>query len=140
MSGYDGVLFRVRFHDTDHSGRVYFANYVKWMDDEVVEFFRSKGIVFPDLQRTQVGSESIEGTFVIGEFTCRINAPSKFDDIVKVRSSIAEVKPKVLKFESEVLGANTGLRLARGSITYIWVRGERSAPIPEQILERIRVD
>jgi len=138
MCTYDGTVFRVRFHDTDHSGRVYFANYVNWMDDDITEFFRSKGVTFPDTQRTQVNSEIVEGTFVIGEFSCRIHAPSKFDDVVKVRSRVAEVRTKVLRFESEVLDANTGLKLASGSITYVWVKGGSSAPIPEEILKRLR--
>jgi len=134
MCAYDGTLFRIRFHDTDHSGRVYFANYLKWMDDDITEFFRSKGITFPDTQITLVNSESVEGTFVIGEFGCRIHAPSRFDDVIRVRSKVAELRTKVLRFESEVLDANTERKLASGSITYIWVKGESSAPIPEQIL------
>jgi len=135
MCAYDGTLFRIRFHDTDHSGRVYFANYINWIDDDITEFLRTKGITFPDIQKTLVNSEIVEGTFVIGEFSCRIHAPSKFDDVVKVRSRVAEVRRKVLRFESEVLDANTGQKLASGSITYIWVKGESSAPIPEQILK-----
>jgi acyl-CoA thioester hydrolase len=135
MCAYDGTLFRIRFHDTDHSGRVYFANYINWIDDDITEFLRAKGITFPDIQKTLVNSEIVEGTFVIGEFSCRIHAPSKFDDVVKVRSRVAEVRRKVLRFESEVLDANTGQKLASGSITYIWVKGESSAPIPEQILK-----
>jgi len=137
MCAYDGTLFRIRFHDTDHSGRVYFANYIKWMDDDITEFFRSKGITFPDTQITLVNSESVEGTFVIGEFGCRIHAPSRFDDVIKVRSKVAELRTKVVRFESEVLDANTERKLASGSITCIWVKGESSAPIPEQILRRL---
>jgi len=138
MCAYDGTIFRVRFHDTDHSGRVFFANYVKWMDDDITEFFRSKGITFPDIQKTLVHSEIVEGTFVVGEFSCRIQAPSKYDDVVKVRSRVAEVRTKVLRFESEVLDANTEQKLANGSITYVWVKGESSAPIPAQILKSLQ--
>ena len=134
----DGTLFRVRFHDTDHSGRVYFANYIKWMDDDITEFFRSKGITFADTQKTLVNSEGVEGTFVIGEFSCRIHMPSKFDDLIKVRSKVAEVRTKVLRFESEVFDATTGQKLASGSITYIWVKGRSSAPIPQLILEHLQ--
>ncbi|MEM4725499.1 MAG: acyl-CoA thioesterase, partial [Nitrososphaerales archaeon] len=128
MRSYEGTTIRVRFHDTDHSGRVYFSNYVNWMDDDITEFFRSKGIVFADIQKTIVDSESVEGTFVIGEFSCRIHAPSKFDDILKIKSKVAELRAKVIRFESEVLDANTDARLATGSITYIWVIGKSSAP------------
>ncbi|MEM3387612.1 MAG: thioesterase family protein [Nitrososphaerales archaeon] len=138
MRSYEGTTIRVRFHDTDHSGRVYFSNYVNWMDDDITEFFRSKGIVFADIQKTIVDSESVEGTFVIGEFSCRIHAPSKFDDILKIKSKVAELRAKVIRFESEVLDANTDARLATGSITYIWVIGKSSAPIPEQIVKRLQ--
>lgn len=138
MLNYEGTTIRVRFHDTDHSGRVYFSRYVEWMDDDVIEFFRSKGIVFQDVQKTLVDSESVEGTFVIGEFNCRIQASSKFDDVIRIRSKVAELRAKVVRFESEVLAADTGARLATGSITYIWVKGESSAPIPEQIIKRLQ--
>ncbi len=138
MSGYEGIIIRIRFHDTDHSGRVYFSKYADWMDDGIIEFFRSKGIVFADIQKTLVDSESVEGTFVIGEFSCRIHAPSKFDDIIKIKSKVAELRTKVVRFESEVVDANTEVRLATGSVTYIWVRGGASAPIPEQIVKRLQ--
>jgi acyl-CoA thioester hydrolase len=138
MCAYDGTIFRIRFYDTDHSGRVYFANYLKWMDDDIIEFFRSRGITFLNSQKTLVDSEIVEGAFVIGEFGCRIHAPSKFDDVIKVRSRVVEVRTKVLKFESEVFDVNTGQKLASGSITFIWVKGVSSAPIPEQILRRLQ--
>ncbi|MFN3621652.1 MAG: acyl-CoA thioesterase [Nitrososphaerales archaeon] len=138
MHSYEGTTIRVRFHDTDHSGRVYFSKYMDWIDDDIIEFFRSKGIVFADMQKTVVDSESVEGTFVIGEFSCRIHAPSKFDDIVKIKSKVAELRTKVVRFEAEVLDANTEGRLATGSITYIWVRSGSSAPIPEQIVKRLQ--
>lgn len=51
---------------------------------------------------------------------------------------MAEVRTKVLRFESEALNANTGQKLASGSIIYIWVKGESSAPIPEQILKSLQ--
>lgn len=138
MRNYEGTTIRVRFHDTDHSGRIYFSKYVDWMDDDVVEFFRSKGVIFPESQKTVVGSESVEGTFVIGEYSCRIHAPSKFDDLIKIKSKVAELRSKVVRFESEAVDANTDTKLATGSITYIWVRGGSSAPIPEQILKRLQ--
>jgi YbgC/YbaW family acyl-CoA thioester hydrolase len=96
MCAYDGTQFRIRFHDTDHSGRVYFANYINWIDDDITEFLRAKGITFPDIQKTLVNSEIVEGTFVICEFSRRIHAPSKFDDVRKVRSRVVEVRRKVL--------------------------------------------
>ena len=37
---------RVRYRDTDSTGRIFFSRYLEFFDDATIEFFRSVGLVF----------------------------------------------------------------------------------------------
>ena len=137
VMSYNGLEIRVGFQDTDHSGRVYFLNYAKWMDIEIVEFFRYLGFNFRSNKETKLKSKIFQGTFVIGECCFRINVPSKFDDIVIAVSKVVEIKPKTVKIETEVIDKRRRIVLAVGTFTFIWVKGEKSARIPVEVINSL---
>jgi acyl-CoA thioester hydrolase len=77
---------RVYYEDTDLSGIVYHANYLKWFERARSDFLRLLGI---DQRAVQ---EAGEGTFAVAEVTIRYFAPAKFDDAVIVESRATELR------------------------------------------------
>ncbi|MEM2973572.1 MAG: thioesterase [Candidatus Caldarchaeum sp.] len=127
--------FRVGFQDTDSTTRVYFPTYVKWFDMAFIEFLRKNGVVFDASGKIVSQNQVLEETLVIGEYGCRILKPSKYDDLVEVRVSIAEVRDKVVRAEFILTGLDAGEELSRGWITYVCVNtgSGRSSSIPNQL-------
>jgi acyl-CoA thioester hydrolase len=77
---------RVYYEDTDLSGIVYHANYLKWFERARSDFLRLLGI---DQRAVQ---EAGEGTFAVAEVTIRYFAPAKLDDAVIVESRATELR------------------------------------------------
>jgi acyl-CoA thioester hydrolase len=86
----DGPLhrFAVRayFEDTDVSGVVYHANYLRWFERARSDFLRLLGI---DQRAAQ---EAGEGAYAVSELTIRYVAPARLDDTVLIESAAEEVR------------------------------------------------
>jgi acyl-CoA thioester hydrolase len=81
---FDGPVhrFAVRayFEDTDLSGVVYHANYLRWFERARSDMLRLLGI---DQRAAQ---EAGEGAYAVSELTIRYLAPAKLDDVVRIES------------------------------------------------------
>jgi acyl-CoA thioester hydrolase len=77
---------RVYYEDTDLSGIVYHANYLRWFERARSDLLRLLGI---DQRAAQ---EAGEGTYAVAELTIRYAAPARLDDAVIVESRPLEVR------------------------------------------------
>ena len=76
---------RAFYEDTDLSGAVYHANYLKWFERARSDLVRLLGI---DQRAAQ---ESGAGTFAVAELAIRYLVPARLDDVVTVTTRAAEV-------------------------------------------------
>jgi len=76
---------RAFYEDTDLSGAVYHANYLKWFERARSDLVRLLGI---DQRAAQ---ESGAGTFAVAELAIRYLQPARLDDVVTVVTRAAEV-------------------------------------------------
>src|SRR6266849_4966437 len=66
--------FRVRYAETDQMGVVYYANYLIWMELGRVEYCRSIGLRYKDM-------EVNDGIFLtVAEANCRYLSPARYDE------------------------------------------------------------
>lgn len=117
-------VFRVGFQDTDATGRVYFPSYVRWFDMAFIEYLRANGVVFDKLGRVVVDGKATNETFVIGEYKCRIERPSGYDDLVTVTIEFTEIRNKSIKVTFKLVDMKNEI-LATGYITYVYVDIEK---------------
>lgn len=96
-------------------GVVYHTNYIVWMEVGRVEYFRSLGMRYRDLERT-------EGILLaVAEANCRYKAPARYDDEVIVKTSVGEATSRMVRFEYELVGAEDGRLLAAGYTKHVFV-------------------
>jgi acyl-CoA thioester hydrolase len=77
---------RVYFEDTDLSGIVYYANYLKYMERARSDMLRAAGI-------DQRGVfERGEGYYAVAECTIRYRKPARWEDELVVLSGVREVR------------------------------------------------
>ncbi|MBC7158841.1 MAG: YbgC/FadM family acyl-CoA thioesterase [Porphyrobacter sp.] len=83
----DGALhlypLRVHYDDTDLSGIVYHANYLKWFERARSDMLRLVGIE----QRGAV--DAGEGAYAVAELSIRYRAPARLDDALTIATRIA---------------------------------------------------
>jgi acyl-CoA thioester hydrolase len=108
-------------------GVVYHANYLVWMEVGRVEFCRSAGARYRDM-------ESEAGILLaVVEVGCRYFSPARYDEEVIVRTDLEEANPRVVRFAYELLSAEDGRRLATGFTKHVFCgRDLRAAKLPEK--------
>ena len=88
---------RVTYADTDKLGIIYYANYFKYFEQGRTELLRSLGVRYRDLEiQRKIYLPAVEAK-------CRYLAPSRYDDLLTVRTWIAELGRASISFECDVV-------------------------------------
>lgn len=127
---------RVRYAETDQMGIVYHANYLVWCEIGRVEWLRSRGISYADLERSGVGLAVVEANL-------RFRAPARYDDRIRVATRLAEVRSRSLLFLYRVdrLGGEAETPLVDASTALMAVTPEgRRRSVPADLLAAFRAD
>ena len=105
---------RVRYAETDQMGVVYYANYIVWMEVGRVDYCKSVGFNYRDMERD-------DGVLLaVVEAHCRYRHPARFDDEVIIRTRIEEASPRMVRFAYEMLRADDCRVLATGGTRHIF--------------------
>lgn len=78
---------RVYYEDTDLSGVVYHANYLRYMERARSDMLREAGI------DQRAAHEAGEGAYAVADLHIRYLAPARLDDALVVVSRLVEVTP-----------------------------------------------
>jgi acyl-CoA thioester hydrolase len=88
---------RVYFEDTDLSGVVYHANYLRYMERARSDMLRLAGI------DQRAGIEAGEGAYAVASLHIRYAAPAKLDDALLVVSRLTQVKAASVHIHQRVM-------------------------------------
>ncbi len=117
---------RVRYAETDQMGVVYHANYLVWMEVGRVEYCRSRGFRYRDLETAGV-------LLAVVEANCRYLAPALYDDEIVIRTTIEEATPRLVRFGYQMFSSENGRLLAEGFTKHVFCgRDRRAAKLPKQ--------
>lgn len=86
LDGAHYYALRVFYEDTDLSGVVYHANYLRWFERARSDLLRLLGID----QRLAV--EAGEGAYAVAELSIRYVSPARLDDNVIIRTRVEHMK------------------------------------------------
>ncbi|HLG24688.1 MAG TPA: thioesterase family protein [Candidatus Nanoarchaeia archaeon] len=124
---------RVIYADTDAGGVVYYANYLKWFESGRRELFRNLEIDYNSLQS--------KGILVpVVEVHCNYLAPARYDDLLLLETSIAEIKEKSIKFEYKLFKKDGVKLLVTGHTVNVFVDSKemKSTKIPESVKNKLK--
>jgi acyl-CoA thioester hydrolase len=118
---------RVRYAETDQMGFAYYGAYAAWLEVGRVEFLRQRGLSYRDVE---AGGQLL----AVRELHIEYLAPARYDDLIAVRTRVAETGKSRITFESEVLcEART---LARGRVVLACLdRSGKPRRIGEELLK-----
>src|ERR1700751_860600 len=87
---------RVRYAETDQMGVVYYANYLVWMELGRVEYCRTVGIRYKDM-------ENDDGVrLAVVEAHCRYLHPARYDEEISVRTWITRANRRMIDFQYQM--------------------------------------
>ena len=133
MTSTNSTELRVRYAETDRMGIVYYANYLVWCEVGRVEFMRALGGSYADLEARGYG-------LAVAEATVRYLAPARFDDPVRIETSLVGVRSRAVTFDYVISHAETGTRFATAHTALVSIDSSgRPTALPadfRELLER----
>jgi acyl-CoA thioester hydrolase len=104
---------RAYFEDTDLSGVVYHANYLRWFERARSDFLRLLGID----QRS--AHEAGEGAYAVSELNIRYAAPARLDDTVIIESVIEDLRAASCRIHQRAMRDGVLLAEARLRVGFV---------------------
>jgi len=106
---------RVRYKETDQMGIAHHSNYVVWFEIGRTDLCRATGFAYADI-------EARGYLLVVTEIGCRYRVPFRYDEEVVIRTSVANLASRAMKFAYELYAG--GERRATGFSSHLWLNGE----------------
>jgi acyl-CoA thioester hydrolase len=127
MIEFHDVTLRVRYAETDQMGVVYHSNFFIWFEVGRVELIRALGMEYKRME-----SED-DCHIVVADAHCRYHHPARYDEVLRVRTRIAESKNRVVRFSYEVFRDSDRQLLATGETVHV-ICGRNGRPklLPEK--------
>jgi acyl-CoA thioester hydrolase len=121
------IEFRVRYAETDQMGVVYHANYLIWCEVGRTDFIRTRGMSYADMERAGVG-------LAVSELSARFHAAARYDDMVRVRTTLVDVRSRGITFDYVITKAESGDRLVTARTALVSIDGSgRPTALPAVI-------
>lgn len=102
----------MRYAETDQMGVVYHSNYLIWCEIGRTDYIRALGRPYTALEREGVA-------LAVSEATMRCHAPARYDDVVRIDTTLVDVKSRTVTFRYEIGHAVTGARLVTAATTLV---------------------
>ncbi len=132
-NGESTIEFRVRYAETDQMGVVYHANYLIWCEIGRTDLIRQLGTSYADLERGGVSLAVIDASV-------RYHSAARYDDLIRVRTTVTDVRSRTVTFDYRIEDATTGLRLASATTTLASLNREgKLVELPAQIRRVLEV-
>jgi acyl-CoA thioester hydrolase len=130
-------VVRVYYEDTDFTGIVYHANYLRYMERGRTNYLRLIGadhrLLFEQTEKEAPGF-----AFVVRAMNIDFLKPARMDDILQVVSDPVEVKGASVTIRQKVMRGEELLVEAQVKVAFI--SGGRAKPIPKPLRIAMRAD
>lgn len=130
--------YRVIYGDTDSGGVVYNANYLRFVEIGRTEMMRSWAIPYSEMERRGI-------VLPVTESYLRYKAPARYDDLVTIATSLAEIKYVSCRFHYRITCMHSDksgggeLLLVKGFTSHACIdRQGKLMPFPEEIREAMQ--
>jgi acyl-CoA thioester hydrolase len=122
---------KIYYADTDCGGVVYYANYLKYMEQGRTELMRDLGIDLALLHERGI-------LFAVTDIHLKYRAPARYNDTVTVESRLVDTSSILLTFEN-TLTNQAGTLLVKGETRLACISREgKAVRIPEDVAAKLK--
>ena len=121
---------KIYYHDTDCGGVVYYANYLKYLEEARTEFFSERGISLQKLAQTGI-------LFVVARQEIDYKYPAFYADRLEISARITEVSAVRIIFEHEIKNEQGKLITKAKTVLVCVDKNLKPQSIPEEIRKAI---
>ena len=112
MDDWHETAIRVRYAETDKMGIVHHANYLVWFEAGRSELCRARGFSYKDMEADGL-------LMLVAESYLRYKAPAFYEDDLLIRTKIAEIRSRSIRFVYEVYRPADDTLLAEGETIHL---------------------
>jgi acyl-CoA thioester hydrolase len=120
---------RVYYEDTDFSGRVYHASYLRFMERGRTEWLRALGFEHGALS----GEQGL--VFAVRGLEIEYLAPALMDDLLRVETRLTGIRGAVIEFAQLILRRSE--RIAEAKVRVVALKNGRAARVPRELRARL---
>jgi acyl-CoA thioester hydrolase len=121
----DALLVRVYYEDTDFSGRVYHASYLRFLERGRTEWLRGRGFAHRELL------EASGVAFAVRSLQIEYLAAALMDDLLRVETGVAAAGGASIEFRQRILRGDR--ELVTAAVKVAAIRDGRPARIPASL-------
>ncbi len=120
---------KIYYHDTDCGGVVYYANYLKYLEEGRSEYFLSRAVSLKEL--------AIEGIyFVVAHTELDYKYPARYQDAIQIFTAIENAGRCSIDFVQEIV--KDGSVLVKTKTTLVCINKDfKPIPLPESVKDKI---
>lgn len=122
---------KIYYHDTDAGGVVYYANYLKYLEEGRTEFLAEKGLSVAEFHACG---------FLYAVRQCHVNyrSPARYGDTIICRTKLLKITAAQLVFDQKVYNKSDDRLLVDAEVSLVSLnRDFKPTPIPEKIKSRL---
>jgi acyl-CoA thioester hydrolase len=120
------LTLRVYYEDTDFSGRVYHASYLRFFERGRTEWLRAFGFQHNEL------AASSGVAFAVSRLQVEFVAPAFIDDLLEVETELEPPRGAVLSFRQLI--SRNGAALTNAAVNVVAVKGNKAVRPPRELL------
>ena len=106
---------------------VYHSNYLIWCEVGRTDFMRQHGMSYANMEKDGIA-------LTVSDFSVRLHASARYDDLVRVATTLTNVRSRQVTFEYLLTNAATGERLATARTSLVSIsRDGRPMAMPAAI-------
>jgi len=135
MDGWHETHLRVRYAETDQMGIVHHSNYLIWFEAARSELCRDRGFSYKEME------DKDDALMVVAESYCRYKSPAFYEDELIIKTHVAEVRSRAIRFVYEVFRPLDQTLLAEGETVHLVTgRDKKVRQIPDHYREKLLSD
>jgi len=131
MDGWHETEIRVRYAETDQMGIVHHANYLVWFEAGRSELCRDRGFSYKAME------EEEKSLLVVAESYCRYKSPAYYDDLLLVRTQVAEIRSRSIRFIYEIVRPADNTLIAEGETLHLVTDEDKRVRIIPEIYKEL---
>ena len=125
------IEFLVRYAETDQMRVVYHANYLVWCEMGRTDLIRKLGASYAEIERQGIALAVVDATL-------RYHAAAKYEDRIRVRTTLLDARSRSVTFQYIIENAVTGVKLVTATTTLASINGEgKLVAMPPHIRESL---
>jgi len=108
-------------------GVVYHTNYLVWCEVGRTDFIRARGMSYADIERAGIG-------LAVSELSARFHAAARYDNLIRVRTTLAEIRSRGITFDYVITNAETGERFVTARTALVSIdRSGKLVALPKAV-------